>query len=204
MPSWGVTKTLMLIAVLLTASVAALVLAPLTRANLTDGQGTGGSGDGSALTLSLSDSVVGYVAATISGPAGATVDLGGQQPGGVRPITRVVLPATGTLRIRHALEWLCTSRQRVLVATIAAPTPTPPPPPPPPPDDDDRGDDGHRQDHGVRVDHHPLVRDPATRGDLGQLARRRRCDGGDPGYLGHRRCAAHRVHHTARGHPAEV
>lgn len=76
---------------------------------------------GSPLTLGATLGPVGYVAATISGTAGTSVQLSEQLAGGANPISVVQLPASGTVAVPHALTWLCDRRVRSLVAATLPP-----------------------------------------------------------------------------------
>jgi lysophospholipase L1-like esterase len=75
----------------------------------------------SPLTLSAIPSPVGYVAATISGPPGTSVQLSEQVAGAENPISVVALPASGTATVPRALTWLCGRRVRSLVAATLPP-----------------------------------------------------------------------------------
>jgi lysophospholipase L1-like esterase len=79
------------------------------------------SGSGSSLTLGATAGPVGYVAATISGPAGTSVQLSEQVAGTALPISIVQLPGSGTVTVPQALTWRCDRRVRSLLATTLAP-----------------------------------------------------------------------------------
>ena len=75
------------------------------------------------LALHLIRAHLGYVTAAISGPPGATIQLGEQAATRLKPITTVTLSATGTATVPRAVTWLCAPLRRTLVATTVAPAP---------------------------------------------------------------------------------
>lgn len=87
-------------------------------------QQTGPPG-GAPLQLAASPEEVGYVAATVTATPGTSVQLSEQRGGATTPIGgAVVVPASGTVTVPHALVWLCDQRSRELVATTLPPAMT--------------------------------------------------------------------------------
>jgi lysophospholipase L1-like esterase len=72
-----------------------------------------------AVRTTLAD--IGYVGATITGPAGASVQLSEQLAAGTAPIQVVQLPPSGAATVPRALTWLCNPRVRSLVAATLPP-----------------------------------------------------------------------------------
>ncbi|HUO72992.1 MAG TPA: hypothetical protein VMU39_19650 [Solirubrobacteraceae bacterium] len=73
-----------------------------------------------ALSLRLTRRQIGYIAAAISGPPGATVQLGEQRGSRTMPIGTVALSAAGTATVAQAASWLCSPRRRTFVAAAVA------------------------------------------------------------------------------------
>jgi lysophospholipase L1-like esterase len=76
---------------------------------------------GSSLALGAALGPVGYVAVTISGTAGTSIQLSEQVGGAAQPISVVQLPASGTEAVPDALTWRCDRRVRSLVAATLPP-----------------------------------------------------------------------------------
>lgn len=77
--------------------------------------------DQSSLAISTSLATMGYVAATVTGPAGASVEVSEQGAAGTTPIGVVQLSPSGTATIAQALTWSCDLRARTLIAATLPP-----------------------------------------------------------------------------------
>jgi lysophospholipase L1-like esterase len=74
------------------------------------------------LGLRTSRKRTGYIGATITGPAGARIQLGERAGGRTTPLGAAIrLPGSGKLVLPQAATWLCTRRSRTLVATTLPP-----------------------------------------------------------------------------------
>ena len=73
------------------------------------------------LTVSATLAPVGYVGVSITGPAGAQVQLSEQLTGQTTPLQVVQLSALGTATVSGALTWRCDLRQRQLLVTTIPP-----------------------------------------------------------------------------------
>ena len=77
---------------------------------------------GSALTLTTSLATPGFVAATVTGPAYAGVQLSEQLANGAStPVGTVQLSGAGTATVPHALTWRCDVLDRTLAASTVPP-----------------------------------------------------------------------------------
>jgi lysophospholipase L1-like esterase len=65
---------------------------------------------------------LGYVAASVIGPAGSQVQLGERRGGSTRPIATIQL-GSGRADVPQAIRWSCTLRTRELVASTLPPSP---------------------------------------------------------------------------------
>jgi hypothetical protein len=74
-----------------------------------------------SLAISTSLANMGYVGATVTGPADASVQVSEQLAGGTAPIGVVQLSPSGTATIAQALTWRCDVRARTLVAATLPP-----------------------------------------------------------------------------------
>jgi lysophospholipase L1-like esterase len=77
--------------------------------------------DQSSLAITTSLATTGYVAATVTGPAGASVQVSEQGAAGTTPIGVVQLSSSGTATIAQALTWRCDVRARTLIAATLPP-----------------------------------------------------------------------------------
>jgi hypothetical protein len=78
------------------------------------------------LTLSLSDATLGFIAAHVTGPAGATVEV--TDAATQQPVAQVTLGADGTAQVPKLSAWQCTPRARSFTASLAPPNTTSAPP----------------------------------------------------------------------------
>jgi lysophospholipase L1-like esterase len=75
----------------------------------------------SPLQIAATPGPVGHVAVTITGVAGAGVQLSEQVAGVTTPISVVQVPASGTVTVPDVLTWLCDRRVRSIVAATLPP-----------------------------------------------------------------------------------